>query len=62
MRTVKLFEDHVPHPTNDFEVGLTVRIQFVLTMAWNGVRFLELLGTTVDFLLLRLGRKHIFPM
>jgi hypothetical protein len=31
-------------------------------MVWSVVRFLEFLGKTVDFLLLGLGGKNIFPM
>ena len=49
-------------PTNDSKVLLTIRFQPVLTMVWSVVRFLEFWGKTVDFLLLGLGGKNIFPM
>ena len=47
---------------NDSKVLLTIRFQAVLTMVWSVVRFLEFWGKTVDFLLLGLGGKNIFPM
>ena len=41
---------------------LPVRFELVLTMVRDGVRFLEVLGKTVDFLFWGLGGKNIFPM
>ena len=48
--------------TNGSKVLLTIRFQAVLTTVWSVVRFLEFWGKTVDFLLLGLGGKSIFPM
>ena len=35
---------HVPHPTNWKQLSLTTRFRCVLTMVWDGVRFLEFEG------------------
>ena len=36
--------DHVPRPTNDSKVLLTIRFRLVSTMVWGVVRFLEFFG------------------
>ena len=51
-----------PQMIQKSKVLLTVRLQLVLTMVWGVVRVLEFVGKTVDFLVLGLGRKKMFPV